>query len=630
MRAFVDVRNLTVATEQASGTALIVDHVSFQIPRGEVLALIGESGSGKTTIALALLGHTRRGCAITEGEIRIGELDIRALPPAALARIRGTRVAYVAQSAAASFNPAHTLMDQVIESGLIHGIAPRAELESRAVALFRSMSLPDPEHIGQRYPHQVSGGQLQRVMAAMALVADPDLVIFDEPTTALDVTTQIEVLQSFRDVLRQRGTTAVYVSHDLAVVSQVADHIVVLQRGRSCEHGTMQQILGAPQDAYTRSLVAAHRPHDLTNAAAPPSASIAPAASPAPAPLLQLRGVIAGYGRTGADGLPVNPALHALDLTLARGATLGVIGESGSGKSTLARVIAGLVPAARGTLEFDGASLPPGLSGRSREQFRRIQLVFQDADTALNPAHTLQRILMRPLELYHDQHGAAAAAEVNRLLDLVQLPRTLISRYPRELSGGQKQRISLARALAAKPDLLLCDEVTASLDTVVGAAILELLSSLRRELGLSMIFISHDLMTTRRICDELLVMYAGRCVQSGTSAGLREPPFHPYSRLLIESVPQMRQGWLAEAAASAVAARETQSGHAAAGGATDARATDLCPFLARCPVRIEGRCDTVPPPRNRHIDGREIACHHDLAALAARQPHAMALPDAGS
>ena len=623
MNAFVEVSDLTIATDANAGasSAVIVDHVSFQIQRGEVLALIGESGSGKTTIALALLGHTRRGCGITGGSIRIGDLDILTLAPAALARIRGTRVAYVAQSAAASFNPAHTLMDQVIESGLIHGIAARAELESRAVALFRSMSLPDPEHIGQRYPHQVSGGQLQRVMAAMALVGDPDLVIFDEPTTALDVTTQIEVLQSFRDVLRQRGTTAVYVSHDLAVVSQVADHIVVLQRGRACESGSMQQVLGAPQDAYTRSLVAAHRPSRGGPVQVQSDRADAAVAGSAATPLLRLRGVIAGYGRRGADGLPQNPALHDLDLSLARGATLGVIGESGSGKSTLARVIAGLVPAARGTLDFDAAPLAPALAGRSREQFRRIQLVFQDADTALNPAHSIERILARPLELYHGQRGAAAGAEVKRLLDLVQLPGALISRYPRELSGGQKQRVSLARALAAKPDLLLCDEVTASLDTVVGAAILELLAALRRELGLSMVFISHDLMTTRAICDELLVMYAGRCVQSGSSAGLREPPFHPYSRLLIESVPQMRQGWLAEVAASAASARAALTGGAAAGTAT------LCPFLARCPVRIDGRCNTTPPPRIRHPDGREIACHHDLATLAAQQQDAITLPE---
>ncbi|MEZ5458395.1 MAG: ABC transporter ATP-binding protein [Steroidobacteraceae bacterium] len=526
MAMFVEVQGLTITAGDAGQEVTLVDDVGFGIPRGEVLALIGESGSGKTSIALALLGHARRGCRIAAGSIRVGDLDLRRLEPRALQRLRGTRIAYVAQSASASFNPAHTLMDQVIESGVIHGIAPRAELQSRAVALFRAMSLPDPEHIGARYPHQVSGGQLQRVMAAMALVADPDLVVFDEPTTALDVTTQIEVLRSFRDVLRARGTTAVYVSHDLAVVAQVADRVVVLQRGRMRESGSMADVLGQPQDAYTKSLVAAHRGH-ASPATAPTTSAASVATATPPASLLQLRGVTAGYGRAGRDGLPRQVALHDLDLDLPRGAALGVIGESGSGKSTLARVIAGLVPAARGALELDGAPLPPGLSGRSREQFRRVQLVFQDADTSLNPAHTIERIVMRPLALYHDLRGDAARAEQRRLFDLVQLPQSLSGRYPRELSGGQKQRVSLARALAAKPDLLLCDEVTASLDTVVAAAVLELLASLRRELDLSLIFISHDLGATRSVCSELMVLYAGRC---GSAARAPRSTAHPCTR----------------------------------------------------------------------------------------------------
>jgi peptide/nickel transport system ATP-binding protein len=598
MSMFVEVQGLTITAGDAGQEVTLVDDVGFGIPRGEVLALIGESGSGKTSIALALLGHARRGCRIAAGSIRVGDLDLRRLEPRALQRLRGTRIAYVAQSASASFNPAHTLMDQVIESGLIHGIAPRAELQSRAVALFRAMSLPDPEHIGARYPHQVSGGQLQRVMAAMALVADPDLVVFDEPTTALDVTTQIEVLRSFRDVLRARGTTAVYVSHDLAVVAQVADRIVVLQQGRMRESGSMSDVLGTPRDAYTQSLVAAHRGH-----AAPALASSAPpTTSPATAvPLLQLRGVTAGYGRIGRDGLPRQLALHDLDLNLPRGAALGVIGESGSGKSTLARVIAGLVPAACGTLELDGAPLPPGLGGRSREQFRRIQLVFQDADTSLNPAHTIERIVMRPLALYHDLRGDAARAEQRRLFDLVQLPQSLASRYPRELSGGQKQRVSLARALAARPDLLLCDEVTASLDTVVAAAVLDLLANLRREIELSLIFISHDLGATRALCSELLVLYAGRCVQRGPLAALDSAPVHPYTRLLMDSVPQMRPGWL-DTARVAPALAGSDAHVDAAGGA-------LCAFRSRCAARIEGLCDRVAPPLRRDPGGTERLCH---------------------
>jgi len=617
MQPFVAVHGLSITAGDAERPVTLVEDVGFDIPRGEVLALIGESGSGKTSIALALLGHARRGCRIAAGQIRVGELDLRSLDARGLERVRGTRIAYVAQSASASFNPAHTLMDQVIESGLIHGVAPRAELESRAVALFRAMSLPDPEHIGSRYPHQVSGGQLQRVMAAMALVADPDLVVFDEPTTALDVTTQIEVLRSFRDVLRARGTTAVYVSHDLAVVAQVADRIVVLQQGRVRESGSMQQVLGAPRHAYTQSLVAAHRGH-VGPIAAAEAPGAAPTPSPQPAPLLQLRGIVAGYGRPGRDGLPRQVALREFDLALARGAALGVIGESGSGKSTLARVIAGLVPAARGSLQLDGAPLPPGIAGRSREQFRRIQLVFQDADTSLNPAHTIERILLRPLALYHDLRGDAARAEQRRLFDLVQLPQGLASRYPRELSGGQKQRVSLARALAAKPDLLLCDEVTASLDTVVGAAVLELLASLRRELSLSLIFISHDLGATRTLCSDVLVLYAGRCVQRGPIATLGDGSVHPYTRLLMESVPQMRAGWLDAARVAPVTAAGDGNAPgdiaAAVAAAAANGAASLCAFRSRCDVRIAGVCDRMAPPLRQGRGGQQLLCHRDDAA----------------
>lgn len=649
MDAFVEVQGLRIVTDASApgGPTTLVHDVSFTIPRGEVLALIGESGSGKTTIALALLGHARRGCRIDGGEVRVGDLDLRALGSRELEAVRGMRIAYVAQSAAAAFNPAHTLMDQVIESARLRGIAPRAELERRAVALFQSLSLPDPQNIGRRYPHQVSGGQLQRIMAAMALVADPDLVIFDEPTTALDVTTQIEVLRAIRHVLREHGTTAVYVSHDLALVAQLADHVVVLQGGRVRESGTAVEVLAAPRDAYTRTLLAAHRPvaRDVAGAATLPSAGTvaaaatvsdpadaravtvaaaarSPAARTAPAPLLRLRGITAGYGPRDRDGLPRATVLRDLDLEIGRGATLGVIGESGSGKSTLARVIAGLVPAARGTLEVDGARLAPALEQRHREDFRRIQLVFQDADTSLNPVHSVERLLSRPLELYHGRRGAAARAEVARLLDLVKLPATVATRLPRELSGGQKQRVSLARALAAGPDLLLCDEVTASLDAVVGAAILELLASLRRELGLAMIFISHDIANTREICDSLLVLYGGRRVQGGDREGLRAPPFHPYTDLLVASVPHMRRGWLDEVAQRpALLAAQAASGPRAAPG--------LCPFLPRCAARIAGVCDREPAPLRRDGSGREVACHLELDQLAAWQAAEIRRVEAG-
>jgi peptide/nickel transport system ATP-binding protein len=578
---------------------IIVDDVSFDIPRGEVLALIGESGSGKTTIALSLLGHVRPGAEITGGTIRVGDADIRATDPVALRALRGNRIAYVAQSAAAAFNPSRTLMDQVVESALVHGLMTRTMAEAKAVELFGALGLPRPESIGERYPHQLSGGQLQRLMAAMALITDPALVILDEPTTALDVTTQIGVLQAFRKVVRDRGTTAIYVSHDLAVVAQMADHIVVLNKGRIREAGPTDQILHAPTDDYTKTLMAAARP----------IVEVEGNARVTPVPLLRIEGLTAGYGRVDAKGNPAVAVLRDISLTLQRGEILGVIGESGSGKSTLARVIAGLLPPARGRVLLDGSPLAPGLEGRRREDFCRIQIVFQNADVALNPAHSVGEILKRPLAFYHGLTGAAADARVSELLDRIQLPRIVADRRCTELSGGQKQRVNLARALAAGPDLILCDEVTSALDTVVGAAILKLLAELRKELGIAIMFISHDISTVRAICDDIMVLYSGDVVDRGPRAAFSMAPYHPYTDMLISSVPEMRRGWLPESGGAVMLPPMS----AQAGLHT------LCRFLSSCGVRVSGLCDTQFPPSHMLSSGNTILCHHDEAVLTAAQ-----------
>ncbi len=600
MAPLVRVEALRVTAAGPGGrTAVLVDGVGFEIPKGEVLALIGESGSGKTTVALALLGYARPGCRLESGRVVVDGIDVLSLDEEGRYRLRGRKVAYIAQSAAAAFNPMKPLMDQVTEAALIHGTATRQAAEAKAVALFRDLALPDPEGIGRRYPHQVSGGQLQRLLAAMALIADPDLVVLDEPTTALDVTTQIEVLRAFRAVVRERGATAVYVSHDLAVVAQMADRIVVLNGGRMRESGPVDQIINHPRDEYTRQLVAAAAPQPRGE---PPVKR--------EVPLLEVRGLVAGYGRTDAQGLPAVRVLEDIDLRIARGAAVGVIGESGCGKTTLARVIAGLVPAARGEVLFNGEALATDLAHRSREQFRRIQIVFQNADTVLNPAHSIERILARPLAFYRGLSGEAARARIAQLLELVKLPASVASRCPAELSGGQKQRVNLARALAADPELILCDEVTSALDTVVGAAILDLLAELRRELGVSYLFISHDISTVRAICDEVVVLYAGRKVDAGDRAAMGHPPFHPYADLLIASVPALRIGWL-DALPARLAASLPPVG--------EAGAPDLCPFLPRCAVRRAGRCDTSPAPRQRLPDGREILCHVSLDELARLQ-----------
>ncbi|MBY5355785.1 ABC transporter ATP-binding protein [Rhizobium leguminosarum] len=535
MSNFIEIRDLKVEATTDSGRRVeIIKGVSLDVAEGEIVALIGESGSGKTTIALTLMGHTRAGCRISGGSVSVGGKDMVTLSEKQRAKLRGTEVAYVPQSAAAAFNPATPIMDQVIEVTRIHQLMSPDEARARAVELFRALSLPEPETIGSRYPHQVSGGQLQRLAAAMALIGDPTLVIFDEPTTALDVTTQIEVLRAFKSVMKKGGIAGVYVSHDLAVVAQIADRIVVLKGGETQETGTTEEILNNAKHPYTRELLAAFEPK--------PRGAAGPA-KPATAPLLRIEDLVAGYGQRQADGLPLVRAVEHVSLKVEKGRNLGIIGESGCGKSTLARTIAGILPAAVGKIVFDGTELHRNARERSRDELREMQIVFQYADTALNPAKSVEDILDRPLVFYHRMDRKARNARIDQLLDMVRLPRNLRHRRPGELSGGQKQRVNFARALAADPKLILCDEITSALDTVVAAAVIDLLKELQRELGLSYIFISHDLSVVEAICDEIVVMYGGRKVEEITSSTVKAPQ-HPYSQLLFSSVPTLDPAWL--------------------------------------------------------------------------------------
>ncbi|MBU7441889.1 ABC transporter ATP-binding protein [Paraburkholderia fungorum] len=599
-RDMIEVKGLRVVAGAAPGPVTeIVKGVSFSVKKGEVLALIGESGSGKTTIALSLLGYARAGCSISGGSVRVGDVEVLSLDAKGRRGLRARTVAYVAQSASAGFNPSRTIMDQVTEPALLHHVMSAEAARAKAIELFRALALPAPETIGERYPHQVSGGQLQRLMAAMALITDPAVVVFDEPTTALDVTTQIEVLAAFKKVIRELGTTAVYVSHDLAVVAQMADRIVVLNGGAVKENGAVAQVLDAPVDAYTRQLLAATRRPEV-ELATPQNGKHIP-------PLLEIRGLAAGYGRVDRFGAPAVRVLDDVSLSIPRGSALGVIGESGSGKTTLARVVAGLVDRARGEVFFNGTLLPAQLSRRTPEQYRQIQIVFQNADTALNPSHSIADILGRPLAFYHHLRGSAAQKRILELLDLVKLPASLATRTPAGLSGGQKQRVNLARALAADPALILCDEVTSALDTVVGAAILDLLAELRRELGVSYMFISHDISTVRAVCDEVIVLYAGHRVEAGQRDVLAAPPYHPYTGLLVDSVPALKPGWLDARRAVGCAALPPMG--------ESANVPELCSFRARCPVRIDGKCNVTPPSLKKLPSGAEILCHHPAAEL---------------
>ena len=601
MPALLEVDRLQIdARKDDDSLSPIVKSVSFNVERGEVVALIGESGSGKTTIALSALGYCKPGLEFTSGEVRLHGRDVISMPPDEQRELRGQRVAYLAQSAAATFNPALTIGEQVTESPILHGQLSRERAEIRAEELYRALELPDPDRLGKRYPHQVSGGQLQRLMAAMALCGKPDLLVLDEPTTALDVTTQIEVLKAFKSVIKQEGAAAIYVTHDLSVVAQIADHIVVLYAGDIQEQGTADQIINRPGHDYTRRLMAAVRP--------PPAAGQGDESLDEhrrESPALEVRDVNAGYGK-GASAVRV---LADVNVAVQRGHTVGVIGESGCGKSTLARVMSGLLPAREGEVLLDGERLQPSLKRRRRSELQKIQFVFQMADTALNPRQRIDHILGRPLEFYLGLRGAEKRKRIAELLDMVELPAEFAGRYPEELSGGQKQRVNLARALAASPEVLLCDEVISALDTIVGANVIELLKRLRRQTGVSFVFISHDLSTIASFADEIVVLYAGRVVEQGKTDLVLSPPYHPYTRLLIASVPELRIGWLEET----MQTQEAQAG-------ID-RVVELvevgCPFFDRCPLAIEGTCDRETPPIRDLGGGHTIECHRSQEEFAA-------------
>jgi peptide/nickel transport system ATP-binding protein len=487
------------------------------------------------------MGYTRRGCHIVGGDIIYGGADIRTVDPDERRALRGPKIAYIAQSAAASFNPAHTLMDQVCEASVRHGVMSSSDARASAVALFKELDLPSPETIGRRYPHQVSGGQLQRAMAAMAMVAKPDILIFDEPTTALDVTTQVECLAAFRKLIREHGTAALYITHDLAVVAQIADRIMVLRRGKMVEFGEARQILQDPREDYTRRLVRERvAGHGFIDAGGPGAV-----------PILAIEHVSADY--------PGKPrVIDDVSLEVRRGDTLAVVGESGSGKSTLARVVTGLLPRVSGDVRFNGVSLPPRLQSRTKDQLRRVQMIYQMPDVALNPQHTLLDTIGRPVAFYFNRSREEVRKRVLELLRQMDLPETFVTRRTSELSGGQKQRVSIARALAAEPDLIICDEVTSALDQLVGEEILRLLKRLQNELGVAYLFITHDLGTVKRIANKVAVMLKGKVMAAGDTATVFSPPYHPYTELLLSSVPEMRPDWLDEVLARrALAAAST-------------------------------------------------------------------------
>ena len=522
----LEIRDLLIEAEIDGIWKPIVNGLSLNLQKGEIVGLIGESGAGKSTFGLAALGYTKPGCRIVSGSIRFQGQELSTLPEVELRKLRGVRISYVAQSAAAAFNPAHRLIDQFSETSVQHGRMTTREADQRGRELFRQLELPDPDHFGERYPHQVSGGQLQRAMTAMAMGCQPEIVVFDEPTTALDVTTQIEVLAAIKDAVHARDSAAIYITHDLAVIAQVADRIMVLRYGDLIEEGETRNLLANPKEEYTKRLLAVRSLREERSAQADDAV------------VLKVEEVTARYPSTEQN------VLEEVSIEVERGKTVALVGESGSGKSTLARVITGLLPPAAGAVRYKGEILPSALRDRTKEDLRRIQMIYQMPDVALNPRQRIRDVIGRPLEFYLRMHGTQKKARIAELLQQIELTADFGDRHPGQLSGGEKQRVCIARALAAEPDLIICDEVTSALDQLVAEGILELLQRLQNELGVSYLFITHDLATVRAIADDIVVMYQGKIVEQGPKQEILTPPHEDYTALLLSSVPEMDPDWL--------------------------------------------------------------------------------------
>ena len=520
----------------------VVRDVSFTLTPGRVLALVGESGSGKSVSAMSVLGLLPPEARVT-GSIRFRGTELVGASDDELRAVRGAGIGVVFQEPMNSFTPVLSIGTQIAEAITAHPTdLDRRGVSARTDELLRAAGLPDPQRIRKAYPHELSGGQLQRAMIAMALAGDPVALIADEPTTALDVTVQAGILDLLRTLGRERDLAVLLITHDMGVVADVADEVLVMRRGDPVEHGTVAEVFAHPDAEYTRALLAAVPALEARPTSAPHAADGETVASTAPAdetetsrasrPLVaQLRDVAVRYARRG------DPTVSGIDLTLRAGETLGLVGESGSGKSTIGRALAGLVPVVAGSVEVDGSDLRTARGARLRELRSRVGIVFQDPASSLNPRQTIGWSIAEPLLVHGTASAADRAERVSELLVAVQLDPSWAERFPHQLSGGQRQRVAVARALALRPALVIADEPTSALDVTVQAAVLDLLAALQQDFGFGMLLISHDLAVVRQLADEVVVLHDGRVVERGTTDAVLDDPQQDYTRMLLAAAP---------------------------------------------------------------------------------------------
>lgn len=652
-------------TGRAGHTLPVLRNIDLAVRRGESLGLVGESGSGKSTLALAMMGYLKRGLRVIGGDTRFAGLDMFALSRRELEGIRGGRLALIPQNSGQSLTPTLKIGAQLSEALRLHSKLPEAEHSARVVQLLEQVRLPDPSVIAERYPHELSGGQQQRAAIAMALAGEPEALLLDEPTTGLDVTTQAHILELLRDLAAETGMAMVYVSHDLGAIARVCNRVVVMYAGEAVLEGPVREVLRNPAHPYARGLLAsipkltdARLPMALEGRPPPPgqagdgcafvdrcaiATEICRTSRPALAPLpsgarvrchhadradslpthaptdaasrvisdeaiLSLGDLSISYARPGfLDQIlgrkPASaPTVDGITIELEKGETLGLVGESGSGKSTILKAVAGLLPPAGGRIELAGdGALPPLVDTRRPDQLRRVQLIFQNPDESLNPRQTIAEILAQPLKLYFGLSGEALRQRSEELLESVRLGTHYLDRLPSQLSGGEKQRVAVARAFAAEPDLVLCDEVTSALDVSVQAAVLDLLDQLRRSRNTAYVFVSHDLAVVRALSDRVAVLYQGRLCEIGPAAAVYAAPSHPYTEVLLGAVLEPDPDTVPTlSAADIVELSPPVRG---------------CPFQRRCPCKIGPQCDTETPPWQDDGHGHAIRCHIPREAL---------------